>query len=147
MRFPLVLDAGAYIGEWTARATKEQKGMAALFGGGGRSAAPKVWYRLHAVVVHLGSAGGGHYICYRRHYRLARDEARGRGRPGADAAFSSASSASGGDSANSLRPTTGPYEEEDGAVWKRCSDDSVKDATVEEVLKAQAYLLFYHRIR
>ena len=68
--------------------------------------------RLHAVVVHMGGMGGGHYVAYTRHTKPASDG-----------------------------PPDRPTEER----WAYCSDSSTHWVAVEEVLRAEAYILFYSR--
>ncbi|KAH9269075.1 hypothetical protein BASA83_008951 [Batrachochytrium salamandrivorans] len=77
-------------------------------------------YRLYAVVVHSGSIFGGHYVAYVRvppTQRLAEFGIKG----------------------TSMDMGT----EED--MWTFCSDSTVRVATLDEVLKCQAYILFYER--
>jgi hypothetical protein len=101
-------------------------------------------YRLAAVVCHLGDAFSGHFVTYRRV-------------PGAMVpAFGSVPSAS---ASESVQPGTGSGAASSvlgsvpaasvlglGSEWAYCSDTLVKPVTVQEVLGANAYMLFYDRI-
>jgi hypothetical protein len=89
-------------------------------------------YLLQAVIVHHGSAEGGHYTVYRR---LSPPPPL----------------------PPSLPPSPFPPQEEGGlegksawgrrgGVWAHVSDETVRLVTVEEVLKAEAYLLFYQGV-
>jgi ubiquitin C-terminal hydrolase len=82
-----------------------------------------VLYELVAVVVHLGSTGGGHFVTFRR---LA--EAEGEGKKGKEAGEEDA----GSEGANSR--------------WFYCSDRDVRPSSLEEALGQRAYLLFYERL-
>ena len=74
-------------------------------------------YRLYAVIVHQGNMGSGHYIAYiLTPQRVVEGE----------------------------KVTTG--DKEGKRQWLYCSDDVVKAATVDEVLKSQAYCLLYERV-
>ncbi|KAJ1341296.1 hypothetical protein BSLG_004026 [Batrachochytrium salamandrivorans] len=78
-------------------------------------------YRLYAVVVHSGSIFGGHYVAYVRvppTQRLAEFGIKG---------------------------TSMDMGTEEGHMWTFCSDSTVRVATLDEVLKCQAYILFYER--
>ncbi|KAI8928487.1 hypothetical protein BC831DRAFT_509974 [Entophlyctis helioformis] len=74
-------------------------------------------YRLYAVVVHSGSIFGGHYIAYVRV-------------PSTSPVPQAASASS----------------QDQPATWMHCSDSAVRDASLEEVLRCQAYILFYESI-
>ncbi|XJO78673.1 hypothetical protein BDV3_003078 [Batrachochytrium dendrobatidis] len=78
------------------------------------------WYRLYAVVVHSGSIFGGHYVSYVRVPPLERIVAFG------------------ADTCQVDRCSTHD-------TWAFCSDSAVRYATLDEVLKCQAYILFYER--
>ncbi|KAG8970732.1 hypothetical protein FRC03_004114 [Tulasnella sp. 419] len=94
---------------------------------------PKVVYRLQAVVVHIGSMLGGHYIAYTA---LS---------PGSalEQSISNTSGATDGDTARTETKSISSTEER---KWCFVSDTTVRLATIEEVLKAKAYLCFYERV-
>jgi len=79
-------------------------------------------YDLAAVVVHLGSAFGGHYVCYRRAPRVvSREEADGAKR----------GQRAGNKGGNGPGPDPGPGMR--GMPWVRCSDRDVRPCSWEEV--------------
>lgn len=73
-------------------------------------------YILQSVIVHHGSADGGHYTTYRRLSTLDRSVA-----------------------------TQGLLSDRINA-WVHVSDDEVVPVTVDEVLNSEAYLLFYQSL-
>ncbi|KAI0701960.1 hypothetical protein BC835DRAFT_1404423 [Cytidiella melzeri] len=84
-------------------------------------------YRLYAVVVHIGNMLGGHYVSY-----TALPPTASGPQPSAD-----------GDSS----PTeTAPTYPEPQRQWAFISDTNVRLVSLEEVLKAKAYLCMYERI-
>ena len=82
--------------------------------------APRVLYRLAAVVCHYGQHSFGHYVCFRRKPRGA-----GRVVP--------------------PRLDDGPMP---GRGWLRVSDDTVREVGIETVLQegAGAFMLYYERV-
>ncbi|KIL57592.1 hypothetical protein M378DRAFT_379001 [Amanita muscaria Koide BX008] len=116
-------------------------------------------YRLYAVVVHIGNMLGGHYVAYTAiPDRLS-------ARP--DSAGSSTSSSSFGTQNESKTSFTGTESATSGKLvdstpppmqrskskggkqerrWAYISDQVVRLATLEEVLKARAYICMYERI-
>ncbi|KAL8287010.1 hypothetical protein RQP46_004016 [Phenoliferia psychrophenolica] len=94
---------------------------------------PSARYRLYAVVVHIGTLVGGHYVNYVLSDRYG-DPRR------AEPAVPEDGEA----------PAPPPPVEKDGAAhhrkWFYCSDDEVRVCSVEEVLRSKAYMLFYERI-
>ncbi|GES91448.1 ubiquitin carboxyl-terminal hydrolase 16 [Rhizophagus clarus] len=92
-------------------------------------------YRLYGVVVHLGSLYNGHYIAY----VLSRN-IRGEGEQYGLPSFSS-DTIRRVDWIERQKHKTGSQRQ-----WIYCSDNSVRAASVEEVLNSGAYLLFYERV-
>jgi ubiquitin C-terminal hydrolase len=85
-------------------------------------------YRLCSLIVHHGSANGGHYTTYRR--------------------LSLPSSASDGSVRDRRTPSVkwgsnGSNGHVAESKWVHVSDEHVRDVSVEEVLMANAYMLFY----
>lgn len=77
-------------------------------------------YQLTAVVVHLGRSGSGHYVTYRRHSKYQTTTA---------------------------KDTSLTVPSTDESTWSMISDSSVRsNIEVDEVRRASAYLLFYHRV-
>jgi hypothetical protein len=74
-------------------------------------------YRLTSLVVHYGSHHYGHYITFRR-------------RPNSSAS----------------RLNTSDTGNEDRVEWYRASDETVDPARIEEVLRANPFMLFYERV-
>ncbi|KAF8317219.1 peptidase C19, ubiquitin carboxyl-terminal hydrolase 2 [Clavulina sp. PMI_390] len=91
---------------------------------------PPVMYRLYAVVVHIGSMLGGHYIAYTA-------------LPQPDLAPSS-SADSGAHSKE--KDSAKDHQHLPPRQWAYISDTIVKLTTIDEVLKSKAYLLFYERL-
>ncbi|RXK38581.1 hypothetical protein M231_04087 [Tremella mesenterica] len=95
-----------------------------------------VMYKLYAVVVHLGTMIGGHYIAY-----CLVDP---------DKMFSSKSDEPPIDDLNSLSvsstPQNGSIIKEDNRIWCYCSDTEIRRAEEAEVLASSAYLCFYEKI-
>ncbi|KAJ3020039.1 UNVERIFIED_CONTAM: Ubiquitin carboxyl-terminal hydrolase 16 [Siphonaria sp. JEL0065] len=79
-------------------------------------------YRLYGVVVHAGSLFGGHYVAYVR------------ARPGS-AVLETISEG-----------VLSDEEKASGEIWVYASDTSVRLSSLEEVKKAQAYMLFYEHV-
>ncbi|KAL6709147.1 ubiquitin-specific protease ubp1 [Coniothyrium glycines] len=76
-------------------------------------------YRLRAAVLHSGSHGYGHYVCYRPHPRIHKEEA-------------------GDDSEDE--------ENDQGEQWWRFSDDSVYAVSEDDAHQGNVFMLFYERI-
>lgn len=91
----------------------------------GSSPIPRNLYRLLAVVVHSGDANSGHFITYRR--GVMRNSHRYEKFPFFPIFFIFISSL------HSL------------FSWYHTSDTNVKEVSIDEVLKAPAYLIFYDR--
>ncbi|KAF9925513.1 hypothetical protein BGZ67_008566 [Mortierella alpina] len=90
----------------------------------------RVWYRLCAVVVHLGSHNSGHFVTYRR--------------------ISPASPSSPQSSKASLPKSQRVQKEEDDVdrdLWWRISDEDVQIVEWSLVQAAEAYMLFYEKER
>jgi CRISPR/Cas system endoribonuclease Cas6 (RAMP superfamily) len=77
-------------------------------------------YSLHSVVVHHGNSSGGHYTCYRKNTFI--------------------------DETTQLHVLPSIHEHElESDTWLHISDESVYEVSVQEVLSANAYLLFYQQ--
>jgi ubiquitin carboxyl-terminal hydrolase 1 len=108
------------------------------------------FYKLRAVVTHLGRHENGHYICYRKHPPQLRDA-----EPGQEAEKEEleTSSPSANEGVESLDGTNRSNEEDEDKTWHwwRLSDGDVRRATDDEVM-AQAratenvFMLFYDRV-
>ncbi|KAE8905532.1 hypothetical protein PF005_g15010 [Phytophthora fragariae] len=103
--------------------------------GGGDAKNHSLCYELIAVVVHMGNKRSGHYVAYvsrsrRREALLLRSRSRLTSEEGATAA------------PEVLTPknSNGPTR-----TWYYVSDTVVKRVTFEQVLKCEAYMLFYQR--
>lgn len=97
---------------------------------GGGSSLSVAGYDLRAVIVHHGGAEGGHYTAFRN---LATP---------ADGIGST--SDGGGGMMDITQSRLGLRRPQDD-VWVSLSDETVKTVSVSEVLKSQAYMLFYGR--
>ncbi|WVR05167.1 hypothetical protein IAU60_002179 [Kwoniella sp. DSM 27419] len=126
-----------------------------------------VMYKLYAVVVHLGTMIGGHYIAYclvdpeKMFGNKARNDSgvSEMATPMFDAVDKS--SVTGPQGVAQARAhheaEERPHEpaakvadakvKEDRRVWCFCSDTSIRLASLEEVLSQKAYLCFYERVR
>ncbi|KDQ22433.1 hypothetical protein PLEOSDRAFT_1114588 [Pleurotus ostreatus PC15] len=93
---------------------------------------PKCMYRLYAVVVHIGNMLGGHYVAYTALPTLV---------PPNDATTSASSTA---EKSSSSHPH--PHPHSTPRQWAYISDTVVRLTTLEDVLKAKAYLCMYERI-
>ncbi|KAF9030147.1 peptidase C19, ubiquitin carboxyl-terminal hydrolase 2 [Hymenopellis radicata] len=80
----------------------------------------KCLYRLYAVVVHIGNMLGGHYIAYTALPTPPEDQLK--------------------------TPTAGAPVKPKARQWAYISDTVVRLTTLEEVLKAKAYICMYERI-
>ncbi|KIP03560.1 hypothetical protein PHLGIDRAFT_130077 [Phlebiopsis gigantea 11061_1 CR5-6] len=92
-------------------------------------------YRLYAVVVHIGNMLGGHYVAY---------TALPPSRPNAETRHSEEKT-SDTPQANLGSPPP-PSSEKQPRRWAYVSDTVVRLTTLEEVLKAKAYICMYERI-
>ncbi|KAI0088186.1 hypothetical protein BDY19DRAFT_994108 [Irpex rosettiformis] len=86
-------------------------------------------YKLYAVVVHIGNMLGGHYVAY-----TALPSPSSSSRPSTD------------DSSSSAKKSSTPNYSESKRQWAFISDTNVRLVSLEEVLKAKAYLCMYERI-
>ncbi|KAG5654546.1 hypothetical protein H0H81_000071 [Sphagnurus paluster] len=120
--FPEVLDLTPYLAP-----KKEDFGLGrkGKFGASKKEKGEKCLYRLYAVVVHIGNMLGGHYIAYTALPDLQPPTKR-------DSTEKEESSTS-----TDVRP---PRQ------WAYISDHIVRLTTLEEVLKAKAYICMYERI-
>jgi ubiquitin carboxyl-terminal hydrolase 16/45 len=81
---------------------------------------PEYLYRLNGVVEHSGSLGGGHYVAYVRKFLQEN-----------------------GDDSTTMNNS----ESSATSKWFYFSDTHFREITEKEVMRAQAYLLFYERYR
>ncbi|KAI8986639.1 hypothetical protein BD414DRAFT_536564 [Trametes punicea] len=106
-------------------------------------------YRLYAVVVHIGNMLGGHYVAYTA---LPQNPAQASQQgaappppptPGAESEKSAAPSPSSQES----RPSqSSDQRQRQPRQWAYISDTVVRLTTLEEVLKAKAYICMYERV-
>ncbi len=99
-------------------------------GGGGHEDHRISRYFLCAVVSHIGTAYRGHYVCYAR---LGSEGTKDKSAPPSTAG---ALDSSGGDGTDEIL-----------GDWALFSDSQVTPCSEQDVLRAQAYLLFYERGR
>ncbi|KAJ6508689.1 hypothetical protein C8R45DRAFT_449905 [Mycena sanguinolenta] len=106
--------------------------------GKGKRPAERCMYRLYAVVVHIGNMLGGHYISY-----VAL--------PSESEILSIRSASSNANTPTPTSPPTSPMsnpvaESSPERQWAYISDTVVRLTTLEEVLKAKAYICMYERV-
>jgi ubiquitin C-terminal hydrolase len=129
--FPECLDIGPFIAP-----RKEDFGLRK---GGSLKRAGPCMYRLYAVVVHIGNMLGGHYVAYTA---LPTPSPIGQSpSPDPSAPGISTSSSNGPHISGS-----GNLEQNVPRKWAYISDTVVRLATLEEVLKAKAYICMYERL-
>lgn len=110
-------------------------------------------YSLYGVVVHSGGMHDGHYIAYTRtrahpHPRDARDTPTGSGQETTTGGCDSE------EQAVDMETEAGPADDGERCFeltstegqWYYASDTHIRTATEAEVMKSQAYLLFYERL-
>ncbi|KAI8374368.1 uncharacterized protein BYT42DRAFT_576118 [Radiomyces spectabilis] len=78
-----------------------------------------VMYRLNAVIVHYGSHESGHFVTYRRKKLPTGHEVRD--------------------------PLDNGLKKKERSKFWRCSDEIIDEVDIEDVLKSEAYMLFYER--
>lgn len=106
----------------------------------------KCMYRLYAVVVHIGNMLGGHYIAYtalpdaRSPLRRSGSQQSSTGELSGDAQPGNAQSQAQSASSGATKPADSPRQ------WAYISDTVVRLTTLDEVLKAKAYLCMYERV-
>ncbi|KAF7365127.1 Ubiquitin carboxyl-terminal hydrolase [Mycena venus] len=139
--FPETLDLTPFLAP-----KKEDYGLRSSKKGtkGKRPAAERCMYRLYAVVVHIGNMLGGHYISY-----VALPNA-------ADIASIPNAPAAITPTATPTSPPTSPMSDPvpmaespssaQERQWAYISDTVVRLTTLEEVLKAKAYICMYERV-
>ncbi|KAK2465069.1 hypothetical protein APHAL10511_002877 [Amanita phalloides] len=109
----------------------------------------KCLYRLYAIVVHLGHMLGGHYIAYTAiSEQRTMPNSSGTALPSGsgDNEAKPGSSSSSTTAASSIAPPKSSKSARSERQWAYISDTSVRLATLEEVLKAKAYICMYERI-
>lgn len=103
----------------------------------------QLMYSLYGVVVHSGNMQDGHYVAYTRAHAPPQPmptEIKHEAEPSV-----SESPAAPGPGAGSPGQKSFDYSSTEGQ-WYHASDTHVRTATEAEVLKSQAYLLFYERL-
>ncbi|WVF72229.1 hypothetical protein IAT40_007041 [Kwoniella sp. CBS 6097] len=129
----------------------------------GPSELEPVMYRLYAVVVHLGTMIGGHYISY----CLVDPQKMFGSRPSIDSTNGSGEGESktpvfdaqgkttqtthnnnnvGASDASVRSGQSAGKKDKDRRVWCFCSDTAIRVASLEEVLSQKAYLCFYEKV-
>ena len=99
------------------------KALVGSNGGGKGGMSPRFKYLLQSVIVHHGSADGGHYTVYRRLSPVQAEHV------------------------NKLLEQGGKgVLAEDINAWVHISDDAVLPVKLEEVLECEAYMLFYQSL-
>lgn len=124
--FPEYLDLTPYLAPKKEDFGLGKKGKAKVHGEH-RETDDKCMYRLYAVVVHIGNMLGGHYIAYTALPALSQ----------ANGTLPSSASCTSKAAAESTKPAR---------EWAYISDTIVRLTTLEEVLKAKAYICMYERI-
>ncbi|KAG0045043.1 hypothetical protein BGZ83_009717 [Gryganskiella cystojenkinii] len=100
-------------------------------------------YRLYGAVVHMGTLGGGHYTNYVLSSKVELlDSAKPTVVKGDEDNQIKEQDGEGDDTIKKLNKE----DEKDCRQWIACSDTSVRQASLKEVLSSRAYLLFYERI-
>jgi hypothetical protein len=89
---------------------------------------PALWYHLYAIVSHGGGMGGGHYVAYCRKQNIGEAGSRNSGR-----------------FPEPHTPIACQLEHRNREAWYYFSDSDVRAVSLSEVLKVQAYILFYER--
>ncbi|RDX46100.1 cysteine proteinase [Lentinus brumalis] len=139
--FPEYLDLAPFLApkraEFTPERTEREKGK--------HKQRERCMYRLYAVVVHIGNMLGGHYVAYTALPSSAPA-------PAATPAPETAAF----DSEKALPPTPSlsttdsrtsqTSEKREQRKWAYISDTVVRLTTLEEVLKAKAYICMYERV-
>ncbi|KAJ7698621.1 hypothetical protein B0H17DRAFT_1196724 [Mycena rosella] len=142
--FPEMLDLTPFLAP-----KKEDFGLRAKRGRAKGKSSERCMYRLYAVVVHIGNMLGGHYISYVA-LPTAGDIANMPNPPTPASASASAPALP-----TSPPPPTSPTSPSDAAVdppakqerqWAYISDTVVRLTSLEEVLKAKAYICMYERV-
>lgn len=127
--------------------------------------AAHVWYRLYAVVVHIGNMLGGHYIAYtalpgaddakvqapvERHSDdfvvIENATPSSSSTSFSSAASSTASSSTAGPATAAFTTASSKSRSSSERQWCHISDTHVRLCSLEEVLAAKAYICFYERV-
>ncbi|KAG8735412.1 hypothetical protein FRC10_010617 [Ceratobasidium sp. 414] len=106
--------------------------------GRGKEKEKAVKYKLYAVVVHIGSMLGGHYIAYIALPPMPPPTSDGEDAP---AVSEDPAATKGGDTKDKDKDG----KDKDKRQWVYISDTTVRPVSFEEVSKAKAYLCFYER--
>ncbi|CAL1708911.1 unnamed protein product [Somion occarium] len=141
--FPEYLDLAPYLApkkEDFGLKNSKEKGMKKHLDGKNEE---RCMYRLYAVVVHIGNMLGGHYVAYTAlPSRPAPENSSAPSSPKPDADTPTASNTS--DTSKSEKDVVGSTKQP--RQWAYISDTIVRLTTIEEVLKAKAYICMYERI-
>ncbi|KAM0746913.1 cysteine proteinase [Meredithblackwellia eburnea MCA 4105] len=97
---------------------------------------PPASYRLYAVVVHIGSLAGGHYV----NYVLSNRYTEKGGKPALIKEEAE------GEKEKEKEKTKTGIPENQPRRWFYCSDDEVRVCSVDEVMRSKAYMLFYEKV-
>ncbi|KAI0747091.1 hypothetical protein C8Q80DRAFT_1179265 [Daedaleopsis nitida] len=100
-------------------------------------------YRLYAVVVHIGNMLGGHYVAYTALPASTPSSASGTPSSESEKPVPPLPSTA---SASDLRTSYSTDSQRPVRQWAYISDTVVKLTTLEEVLKAKAYICMYERV-
>ncbi|KAF7329614.1 USP domain-containing protein [Mycena kentingensis (nom. inval.)] len=109
--------------------------------GSGKSQKERCMYRLYAVVVHIGNMLGGHYIAYVA--LPTPEDAASMAPPPAPTTPQSDTALPPSSTSDNLKEKK---EEAPPRQWAYISDTVVRLTTLEEVLKAKAYICMYERV-
>ncbi|TFL00840.1 hypothetical protein BDV98DRAFT_605027 [Pterulicium gracile] len=120
---------------------KEEFGLGSSGRHGKKKGRERCMYRLYAVVVHLGNMLGGHYVAYTA---LPSSPDTTAASSQADSAHRESSEKTSAEAASSVNGASPP--ELAPRSWAYISDTTVKLSSLEEALKAKAYLCFYERV-
>ncbi|OBZ78363.1 Ubiquitin carboxyl-terminal hydrolase 16 [Grifola frondosa] len=137
--FPEYLDLAPYLAPKKEEFGLGKKGPAKLKVNGKAKNHEHCMYRLYAVVVHIGNMLGGHYIAYTA---LPSSNPPPASVSGSD--YSSTPTL--GDHPSHILEITTEHHHKHSRQWAYISDTIVRLTTLEEVLKAKAYICMYERI-
>ncbi|CAE6427416.1 unnamed protein product, partial [Rhizoctonia solani] len=130
--FPEILDIAPFVAPNREEYGLKRRGKKVGWFGQKKDKEVPVKYRLYAVVVHIGSMIGGHYIAY-----IAL--------PPQPVATPETEDAPANTEGPASEPATGNEKDKCKRPWVYISDTTVRPVSFEEVSKAKAYLCFYER--
>jgi len=124
---------------------KEDYGLGKKKKGVVKGKAEKCIYRLYAVVVHIGNMLGGHYIAYTALPSVSSSMTGSGATPGSSNSTppEDPTNAESESTEEHSKPTAKPASDE--RQWAFISDTVVRLTTLEEVLRAKAYICMYER--